>query len=57
MSTGRLKHLAAAVRSTIAVAVTFGALRWSPEEIANVMIALELWGALLLVRSPRRKGV
>lgn len=43
----RLKHLAAAIRALLAVAITFQLLHWTDAQIGTVMMAVETVGALI----------
>lgn len=43
----RLKHLAAAIRALLAVAITFQLLDWTDAQIGTVMMAAETVGALI----------
>ena len=43
----RLKHLAAAVRSILAVLVVFQHVKWTDAQIAAVVLAVETVGALI----------
>lgn len=43
----KLKHLAAAVRSVLAVLVVFQHVEWTDAQIASVVLAVETVGALI----------